>query len=91
MLEDHSGNIWIGLSNNGIYRYDPSTGTSKIYRHSIADKNSLPSDQVTSLMEESHHTIWVGMSGGISIYQPGTDNFKSYRDDPNDKNSLGTN
>ena len=42
-------------------------------------------------MEESHHKIWVGMSGGIGIYQHGTDNFKSYRDDPNDKNSLGTN
>ena len=65
ILEDHSGNIWVGLSGQLIYRYDPSTGTSKIYRHSAADKNSLPSDQVTSLMEDSHHTIWVAMSEAL--------------------------
>jgi len=91
ILEDHSGNIWIGLSGQGIYRYDPSTGNSKIYRHSTTNKNSLPSDEVTSLMEDSHHIIWVGMYGGISIYQFGTDNFKSYRNDANDKTSLSTN
>ncbi len=91
LLEDHSGNIWIGLSNKGIYRYDPSTGDSKVYRHSASDNNSLPSDEVKSLIEDSHHTIWAGMYGGVSVYQPATDNFKSYRNDANDKTSLSTN
>jgi ligand-binding sensor domain-containing protein len=88
ILEDHSGRIWIGSPNNGIYRYDPSTGNSKIYRHSASDKNSLPSDEVTSLMEDSHHTIWIGTNEGVSVYQPGSDNFETYLNDANDKNSL---
>ena len=91
ILEDYASNIWIGLSDNGVYRYNPSTGDSKVYRQSATDKNSLPSDEVTSLIEGSHHTIWVGMYGGLSVYQAATDNFKSYRNDPNDNTSLSTN
>src|SRR5437773_7320568 len=78
MLEDHAGNIWISFHNEGIYRYNPSTGSSKFYNHSLADNNSLCSDLVRTLIEDSHHNIWAGAYGGISVYQPATDNFKSY-------------
>ena len=90
MLEDHAGNIWISFHNEGIYRYNPSTGSSKFYNHSPADNHSLCSDLVTTLIEDSHHNIWAGAYGGISVYQPATDNFKSYEADPENRYSLSS-
>src|ERR1700722_18470086 len=58
MLEDHSGNIWISLWNRGIYHYNPSTGVTDIYRHSDSDPNSLATDAVNKLVEDSHQNIW---------------------------------
>ena len=51
----------------------------------------MPSDTVTSILEDSHHTIWISGAGGLSIYQPVTDNFKTYRHNEIDKTSLTTN
>jgi len=91
MLEEHSGNIWISLWANGLYRYNPLKGTSEIYRHSGHDPNSLGTDEVTKLIEDSHKNIWAGMWGGISVYQQQTNNFKTFYAEPNDIHSLTTN
>ncbi len=90
MLEDHTGNIWFSLHNEGIYRFNPSTGASKLYHHSDADNNSLCSDIVNTLIEDSHHNIWAGGYGGISIYRPDSDDFKSYQADPDNRYSLSS-
>lgn len=91
MLEDHSGNIWISVWNNGLYRYNPLNGVSEIYRHSDADPNSLGTDDVTKLHEDSRKNIWVGMWGGISIFQHQTNNFKTFRAETSNPYSLSTN
>ncbi len=90
MLEDHSGNIWISLWNSGICRYNPSTGVTEIYRHSDSDPNSLATDAVNKMVEDSHQNIWAGMYGGISIYQQQTNNFKNFHAAANDTHSLST-
>jgi ligand-binding sensor domain-containing protein/two-component sensor histidine kinase len=97
MLEDHSGDIWIGLWVTGtgdgeICRYNPATGISKIYRHSVADPHSLNAGPVSSLIEDRFHNIWAGLiEGGISIYQAASDNFESYRADATNRYALGSN
>lgn len=91
MQEDHSGNIWISLWGNGLYRCNPQNGTSEIYRHSDSDPNSLGTDDVNKLIEDSHKNIWAGMWGGISVYQQQTNNFKTFHAEPNDIHSLNTN
>jgi ligand-binding sensor domain-containing protein len=97
IMEDHSDNMWIRLSwtsalNRGVYRYNPSTGASKIYSHSATDPNSLSAGHVNTLMEDSHHTIWVCMyEGGLNAYQQATDNFIRYKADATDKYALNSN
>lgn len=89
MLQDHQGNIWLGLWNKGIYRYNPLTGTAKVYRHSIVNSNSLSSDVVNTLIEDNHHNIWAGLfPGGISIYQRELDSFLTYRANTNQIHAL---
>ncbi len=97
ILEDHSGDIWVSLwwaksENSGIYRFSPSTNTSKIYSPSFTDPNSLSSGYINTLLEDSHHTIWAGMyEGGLCEYQPASDNFRTYRTDGTNPNKLNSN
>jgi ligand-binding sensor domain-containing protein/two-component sensor histidine kinase len=96
MLEDHNGDIWISVwwtspGIRGIYRYNPSTGTSEIYHHSATDPNSLSAGAVNTLLEDSHHTIWACMfERGLNAYQPATDNFIHYRADATDHYALNS-
>lgn len=91
ILEDHEGTLWFGLWNKGIYRFTPSNGISRLYKYSSGNKNTPGSDAVTSIIEDSHHTIWAGTYGGISIYQPETDDFRRHQFEANNPHSLNSN
>jgi signal transduction histidine kinase/ligand-binding sensor domain-containing protein len=65
LAEDASGNLWIGSRNAGLYRFDPATGVSTIFRHSAA-AGSLSSDGVTSILVDRSGTIWVGTLEGLN-------------------------
>jgi len=72
ILEDRSGNLWIGTLDGGLNRVIPvtlsgdnnSTPVFQHYRHSPDDPKSLSADRIFSIYEDSHGTIWVGTWGG---------------------------
>ena len=65
LLEDHSGNLWIGFDGAGVLMKTRS-GT---VRHFSALQNQLPSDIVTSLAVLDDGTLLVGTYGnGIAKY-----------------------
>ncbi|MEE9571612.1 MAG: two-component regulator propeller domain-containing protein, partial [Candidatus Neomarinimicrobiota bacterium] len=72
ILEDKSGNLWIGTLDGGLNRLLPGSinGSKKSspifqhYRHEPDDPTSLSSDRVSSIYEDSRGTIWIGTWGG---------------------------
>ena len=54
MLEDHTGAVWIGTSDSGLFRYDGSSFESIAVSHR----------QILSLLEDREGNIWVGTGGG---------------------------
>ena len=97
MLEDHSGNIWIALllhdeGNSQICKFNPATGSLKIYHHVAGDPQSLSAGVINTLLEDKFHNIWAGMyEGGISICPPGEDNFTNYKADVTNPFALASN
>lgn len=73
IIEDSSGNIWIG-GNNGLIKINPTDFLSdeSIFNHFQFNKsnpNSLSNNEVKTL-HECDNTIWIGTSGsGISSLQ----------------------
>ena len=62
IYEDKTGNIWIGASGVGVYRYDGDT--FNIYKGT--DRMDLTySFSVQSILEDRKGTIWFGFSGGL--------------------------
>lgn len=67
ILKDHRGFLWFG-TRDGLNRYDGNTFT--VYRHQFKDTNSVISDYILSLYEDSANRLWIGTRQGISIYDP---------------------
>ena len=61
MLEDHTGAVWIGTSDSGLFRYDGS-GFENI---------PVTQHQIFALLEDHEGNIWAGTDGGgLNRIQP---------------------
>ena len=79
MAEDAAGNIWVGSRQAGLYRFDPRTGRSIVFRHS--DKpGALSNDGVTSILIDRSGTIWLGTLSGLDRLDLKTGRFTVYSD-----------
>ncbi|MDX2245365.1 MAG: two-component regulator propeller domain-containing protein [Bacteroidia bacterium] len=78
LLEDQSGQIWIGTDGSGLIRYDINTGEKEIFAHSDENPGSLINNYVWSLYEDRNNNLWVGTYVGLSRYDKTTGRFIPY-------------
>lgn len=72
ILQDKSGNLWIGTVDGGLNRLildsentqENSLATFQHYKHNPADPKSLSADRVFSIFEDNRGTLWIGTWGG---------------------------
>src|SRR3954470_1281476 len=57
IFQDHNGFIWFGTY-DGLNRFDGYE--FKIFRNVIGDSNSICTNNINSIGEDSSHNIWVG-------------------------------
>ncbi|MDB5014740.1 MAG: histidine kinase, partial [Daejeonella sp.] len=63
--ESNNGNFWIG-TDAGLVYLNKSTWVSTYYKHNPANKNSISSDVISTLLRSSiSNKIWVGTSTGL--------------------------
>lgn len=79
IAEDRTGQLWFGTRGAGLYRFDPKTGRSKVYRSDPANSSSLSSDDVFALFVDRRGTLWAGTDDGLNAYDPRTDRYQVYR------------
>jgi ligand-binding sensor domain-containing protein/signal transduction histidine kinase len=73
VLVSSAGEIWAG-SQNGLYRYDPSSGKSRLYTH----RDGLASNAVSCILEDARGDLWMSTTEGISRFHPGSGRFRNY-------------
>ncbi len=77
--EDSNGNLWVGTTTNGIYRYDARNNVWIQFLHDASDPNSLPYNNITSIFEDSHRRIWLTTEGaGFCRFDPDENVFVRY-------------
>jgi ligand-binding sensor domain-containing protein/signal transduction histidine kinase len=91
MIKDSEGNLWIG-THAGLNMFDQKT--NRFIRY-IQDKNnskSIGGNDVTTILEDSRHNLWVGSeNGGLNLFNKKDKTFTRFQHDPKDKLSLGNN
>ena len=106
ILEDKSGNLWIGTVDGGLNRLSPGSNeiNNKVplifqhYKNNPNDPNSLSSNRVFSIYEDSQGNLWIGTWGGglNKLIKSGNEinsraTFKQYKHDPKNPFSLSDN
>ena len=89
-LEDRSGLLWLN-TRPGIYKQSPKKRQMDFFRHHLDDPNSMPSDTIGLMFEDSKHRLWIGTQNGLAYYQPDQDNFRVFKNDPANAGSLSAN
>jgi ligand-binding sensor domain-containing protein/signal transduction histidine kinase len=63
ILEDKTGNLWLGTQGAGLLKFDRERRRFVRYRNNPADPESLAQDRVISLYEDREGNIWAGLGG----------------------------
>jgi signal transduction histidine kinase/ligand-binding sensor domain-containing protein len=95
IYQDRAGTIWIGCGSpfvfaneytpatGGLNRFNRKEGNFTRYMHDPADTNSLASNKVKALFEDSRGNFWVGTQGnGLHIMNRAKGTFTHFYYDP---------
>ncbi len=97
IFQDDLGNLWIGtggysLTGGGLARLtDPTSGIFTHFQHDPENPDSLSTDNVMSLWQDTNGHLWIGTwGGGINLYDPNREPaiFHHVVNDPYNPNSL---
>ena len=96
IYEDSEGTIWIGTgvpwepdNDGGLNRFDRATGTFTRYLHDPNDVNSLASNKVRAILEDSKGNFWIGTAKeGLHRLDRETGIIKRYVYDSNHPEKL---
>lgn len=69
IMADENDCIWISTSTNGISIFDTQKNDIIWTRHEYKNQNSLSSDHINVILEDSDGDLWYGTNSGISLYQ----------------------
>ena len=90
IYEDHSGTLWIGCGSpwpdggndpaeGGLNRFNREKGTFTRYYHDPSNPNSLTTNKVMALFEDSKGNFWVGTTGdGLHSFDREKGTFTHY-------------
>lgn len=69
LFEDHTGQIWVGTQNNGLFRINRVLGSTVEVSH-FTSKQYLCGDMIAAITEDARHHLWISTSTGICSYDP---------------------
>lgn len=74
ILEDKSGNIWIGTEKEGLKKYDPAR--NKVYSYSFSSNPS--GNDIFGILEDLKGFIWLSTDNGLIRLNPQQGSFLRY-------------
>ncbi|MBS6238538.1 MAG: response regulator [Bacteroides sp.] len=77
---DEFGGIWVSTSTNGISYLDPNIPDVRRMKHEQNNANSLKSDHINVIFQDSEGDCWYGTNNGVSLYQSKQRQWKHFLD-----------
>ncbi len=78
IIKDHKGVIWASTYGSGILFYDPATKVTGNFRFSAADTNTIASDRVNSIFEDSKNNLWFATESGLCKFDRKKNSFQRF-------------
>ncbi|HUW71529.1 MAG TPA: two-component regulator propeller domain-containing protein [bacterium] len=89
LLEDASGELWVGTNGGGVARMDRTRSSFTAFVADSKDPDALPTGKIISTLVDSAGELWTSVySAGIHRYDPKTKKWRHYRHVSSDPTSL---
>ncbi len=76
IVSDPDGNLWFGVSREGLFCYKPGSPSLVLYEPVDGDDTSLGSANVRTLCVDAEGNLWIGCDGGrLDLYDKATGSF----------------
>jgi signal transduction histidine kinase/ligand-binding sensor domain-containing protein/AraC-like DNA-binding protein len=70
--------IWVGVWDEGAYRWDRNTGAYQLFQFSGSGSNGPSSNRIKVFFEDSEGKLWLGHDKGLSRYDRKTSRFTHF-------------
>lgn len=77
ILRDSDGNLWVGSDGHGLCLFNNTTKTFTAYKYH-ENKNSITSNNVLAIFEDSKKRLWIGTRGGLNLFDYKSNKFTSF-------------
>jgi len=92
ILEDASGELWIGTNGGGVARMDRTRSSFSAFVADAGNPTALPNGKVIATIVDSRGTLWTSVySNGVHRYDATTKEWHHYRHSDKDPSSIGDN
>ncbi len=89
MIEDRSGNVWLGSPGMGLLQFDRDNRRFIRYRNHPGDPHSIAEDKVIALFRDREGNIWTGLhSVGPNHFSVSKPEFEVFKHQADDSNSM---
>jgi signal transduction histidine kinase/ligand-binding sensor domain-containing protein/CheY-like chemotaxis protein len=92
LLRDDLGTLWVGTVAGGLNQLTQAGSKKGHFRHHRFEPDrpeSLASDGVMALHQDTEGRLWVGTYGyGLDLFEPNTNTFHHHNHEPSDPSSL---
>ena len=78
IVEDKKKRLWGATFGYGLHLYDSASGKAETFLYNEKDTNSLSSNRVTSLFQDSKNNLWVATEAGLCRWNETRHNFTRY-------------
>ncbi len=88
IFEDDAGRLWVG-TRAGLNLLDPERGSFSRYFHDPARPDSLPGDEIMTILQDRGGVLWIGtQAGGLAKWNPRTWSFGHHSVEPSGPHGL---
>jgi len=91
IVEDASGDIWIGTLGGGLNKFDRSTNLFTHFVYDPGNVNSISCNMVECLTLDKKGDIWIGTDDGLNRFDKAKNIFTRYSSHTNNSSGLNDN
>ena len=92
IFQDSKNRFWLCTRNDGLLWFDPQKGVLKQFVHDTLRKNSIPDNNIRTMLEDPSGRFWIGTENhGIARLDLTTELFETSIHVPEDANSISSN
>jgi len=88
ITEDKNNNIWFGIQNAGIFKYERESDSISRFLQKPSDSLTINHNFGVQLLVDQFNNLWFGTIAGLVRYNIDTGNIKKFVHDPSDPSSL---